>query len=101
MLDMTGGTWIVLEGRDEREDVPLVCIGYKYNKKKTLVFLTTKGAGSTEKEEPYEVRFPDKYGNLCVRHVSMPQVISLCFNHSNVVDVHNQSRQADSSLEKK
>ena len=49
MLDMTGGTWIVLEGRDEREDVPLVCIGYKYNKKKTLVFLTTKGAGSIEK----------------------------------------------------
>ena len=32
MLDMPGGTWIVLEGRDEKEHVPLVCIGYKYNK---------------------------------------------------------------------
>ena len=29
MLDMTGGTWMVFEGRDEKEDVPLVCIGYK------------------------------------------------------------------------
>ena len=69
MLDMPGGTWIVLEGRDGIEDVPLVYIGYKYNKKKTLIFLTTKGAGSTEKGEPYKARFPDKYGNLCVRHV--------------------------------
>ena len=69
--------------------------------KKTLVFLTTKGAGSTEKGEPCKVGFPDKYGNLCVRHVSRPQVISLYFKYSNIVDVYNQPRQADLSLEKK
>ena len=92
ILYMPCGTWIVLEGRDEKEDVSLVCISYKYNKKKSLVFLTTTGAGSTEKGEPYEVRFPDKYGNLCVCHVSRPQVISLYFKYSNIVDVHNQSR---------
>ena len=95
MLDMPGGTWIVLEGRDEKEDEPLVYIGYKYNKKKTLLFFTAKGAGSTEKRQPYLVRFSDKYGNLCVRHVSRPQVISLYFKYSNNIDVHNQSRQAD------
>ena len=49
MLDMPGGTWIVLEGRDEKEDEPLVYIGYKYNKKKSLIFLTKKRADSTEK----------------------------------------------------
>ena len=101
MRNMPGGTWIVMEGIDEKEDLPLICIGYKYNKKKTLVFLMTKGAGSTEKGEPYEARFPDKFGNLCVRYVARPQVISLYFKYSNVVDVHNQSRQADLSLEKK
>ena len=101
MLDMPGGTWIVLEGRGAKGDVPLVCIGYKYNKKKTLVFLTTKGAGSTEKGDPYEARSPDKYRNLCVRHVSRPQEISLYFKYSNIVDVHNHSRQSDLSFEKK
>ena len=34
---MPGGTWI--EGQDEKENVPLVFIGYKYNKKKTLKFI--------------------------------------------------------------
>ena len=53
MLDIPGGTWIVSEGRDEKEDKPFVCIGYKCNKKKTLLFLTTKGAGRTEKGELY------------------------------------------------
>ena len=91
---------IVLGGRDEKEEVPLVCIGYKYKKKKTLVFLTTKGAGSIEKGEPYEARFPDNYENLCVCHVSRPRIILLYFKYSNIVDVHNQSRQADLSLEK-
>ena len=69
---MPGGAWIVLEGRDKKECVHLVLIGYKYNKKKTLVFLTTKGAGCTDKGETYHARFPDKYGNLCVNHFSRP-----------------------------
>ena len=58
--------------------------------KKTLVFLMAKGAGTTEKGEPYEAWFPDKFGSLCVLYVARPQVISLYFKYSNVVDVHNQ-----------
>ena len=61
----------------------------------------TKGAGTTEKGGPYEARFPDKFENLCVWYVARPQVISLYFKYSNVIDVRNQSRQADLSLEKK
>ena len=61
----------------------------------------TKGAGTTKKREPYEAQFPDTFGNLCVRYVARPQVMSLYFKYSNIVDVHNQSRQADLSLEKK
>ena len=91
---------MVIEGQNEKEHIPLVCISYKYNKKKTLVYLTTRGAGSTTKGEPYEARFPHKYGNLCVRHIVRPQVISLYFEYSNVVDICNQSRQTGLSLEK-
>lgn len=65
-----------------------------------LTFVSTRGAG-LEAGDPYEARFPDKYGNLCVRHVARPQVISNYFKYSNKVDVHNQVRQFDIALEKK
>ena len=101
MKDMPGGTWIVLEGTTEELNRKLVCIGYKYNKKTVLTFILTRGAGSSEPGDPYEARFPDKYGNLCVRHVARPQVIANYFKYSNKVDVHNQVRQFDIGLEKK
>ena len=101
MKDMPGGTWIVLEGTTEELNRKLVCIGYKYNKKTVLTFILTRGAGSSEPGDPYEARFPDKYGNLCVRHVTRPQVIINYFKYSNKVDVHNQVRQFNIGLEKK
>ena len=61
----------------------------------------TRGAGSTEKEEPHEARFPDGYGNLCILHVAHLRCISLFFKYSNKVDFHNQSYQFDLALEKK
>ena len=47
--------------------------------KKVLVFVTSKGAGSTEPDKPYEVRFPDRFGNVCVRLVARPKVICFFF----------------------
>ena len=41
LKDHPGGTWIVLERRAE-EGVPLMAIGYKYNKKKVLTFVGTR-----------------------------------------------------------
>ena len=99
MKDFPGGTWITME--TEVDGVCLVCIGYKYNKKKVLTFVLTKGAGSSKPGEPYEARFPDKFGNVCVRHVARPEVISLYFQVSNKVDLHNQARQYELKLEKK
>ena len=101
MKDYPGGTWITLEGHAEDEDEDLVALGYKYNKKTVLCFVTTRGAGTTDPGTPYEARFPDKYGNMCTRHVLRPHVIATFFKHSNVVDVHNQGRQFDLALEKK
>jgi len=100
MKDFPGGTWITMEGRPEKEEVNLVCVGYKYNKKKVLTFVMTKGAGSTRMGEPYKARYPDKYGNVCCRHVSRPEIVSNYFKFSNVVDIHNQARQFDLALEK-
>ena len=48
MSDMPGGSWIVMEGIDEIENLPLICISYNYSKK--LYILTTKGAGTIKKE---------------------------------------------------
>jgi len=101
MQDFPGGTWITLEGQTEKEKVDLICIGYKYNKKKVLTFVMTRGAGSSKNGEPYEARFPDKYGNVCVRHVARPDIVSNYFKFSNCVDLHNQSRQFDLALEKR
>ena len=99
MASYPGGTWITMEAKVEGID--LVCIGYKYNKKKVLTFVLTKGAGSSKPGEPYEAKFPDKFGNVCIRHISRPQVLSLYFTASNKVDLHNQARQYELSLEKK
>ena len=99
MQTFPGGTWITLTA--ELDGVKLISIGYKYNKKTVLTFLATQGAGTTIEGDPYEARFPDQYGNLCVRHVSRPQIISDYFKYSNVVDLHNQARQSHLGLEKK
>ena len=100
MKDFPGGAWITLEAKTEHEGVDRIYIGYKY-KKKVLCFVLSRGAGSSKAGEPYEARFPDKYGNVCVRHVMRPQIISNYFKYSYCVDLHNQSRQFDLALEKR
>ena len=75
-------------------------LGYKYNKKTVLCFLTTRGTWTTEPGTLYKARFQDKYVNMYTRHILRPYVIATFFKHSNVVDVHNQGRQFDLKLEK-
>ena len=76
----------MMEGRAENEDVLLVCISYKYNLKKVLVFVSTKGAGSSQPGEPYLAKFPDKFGNMCTIEVVRPEIISNYFNKLNMAD---------------
>ena len=101
MKDMPGGTWIVMEGTPDKEGVDLVIVGYKYNKSKVLTFVMSKGAASTEAGKPYEAKFPDRFGNVCVRYVDRPMMVALIFTYLNVIDVWNQLRQFDLGLEKK
>ena len=73
MKDYQGGTWITM--RATVDEVDLVSFGYKYNKKKVLTFVMTKGSGSTRPGEPYVARFPGSFGNVCIRHIARPAVI--------------------------
>ena len=101
MKDMPGRTLIVLKGAIEELNCNLARIGCKHNKKIVLNFALTQGAGSSEPGVPYEARFPDKHGNLCVRHVALPQVIAKYFKCSNKIGVHDQVRQFGIGLKKK
>ena len=101
LKDAPGGSHIVLETKHPDGDNELVAIGYRYNSKVTLCFVITKNAGSTGKGTPYEMKFTDSHGNIHVRLVDRPSVISEFFEVSNAVDKHNQARQHELALEKK
>lgn len=98
MAEWPGGSHLVLEATIGGVDV--VACSYKYNKKKVNCFVFTKGAGHTEPGEPYEVKWKDDNGNTRHRDVPRPDVVAKYFKNSNVIDVHNQSRQFDLRLEK-
>jgi hypothetical protein len=85
-----GGASIVL--KSVLVDVPLISIGYKYNKKCVLYFVMSENAGYTTLGEPYQMKFPDQLGNIRIQEVSRPAIISRYFQDSNCVDVHNQLR---------
>ena len=57
------GTHIVLKGKHPNGE-NLIAIGYRYSGKKTLFFVTTEGAGTTEFGEKFEVKYTDRYGNV-------------------------------------
>ena len=101
LKDAPGGTHIVLKGSHPTNEHELIAIGYRYNSKVTLSFVITTNAGSTLKGTPYEMKFTDSHGNVHVRLVDRPSVISQFFESSNCVDKHNQARQYELALEKK
>ena len=70
----------------------LLAIGYKYNKRKVISFIATKGSGNTEPGTPYKSKWRDDNGDNVLKLIEQPDIISRYFLHSNVVDVGNQSR---------
>ena len=78
MKNYPSGTWITLERQAEKKEVGLVSVGYKYNKKNVLTFVFNK-AEKTVADKLYSVRFLDKYGNVCIRQITRPEVISTYF----------------------
>ncbi len=84
--DAPGGVWIVLEAT--HEGVPLIALGYRYSTRTTLHFVATKDAGSTAKGTPYQMNFTDDWGNVHIRDVERPDIISQFFENSNTIDKH-------------
>ena len=99
LKDAPSGNWLTLESIVE--NVPILALGYKYNRRKVLFFVATKGAGAATPGEPYVARFNDALGNLHRRFVPRPSIISRYFSFSNMVDSHNHFRQFLLALEKK
>ena len=99
MKDYPAGSHLILE-TTTKEEIDLLAIGYKYNRKKVMFFIATNGSGHTEEGIPYEARWKDKNNNTRVRKVFRPEIVAKYFTKSNSIDVHNQSRQFDLRLEK-
>jgi len=93
LKDAPGGIWIVLQST--YQGIPLVAIGYHYSTRTTLSFGATKDSGSTTKGEPYQMKYTDDWGNVHIRDVDRPDIISKFFESSNMIDKHNQARQAE------
>ena len=99
MLDYPGGTWLVLEGKTHK-NVDLLCIGYKYNCKKTLTFVSTRGAGSTLAGKPYQAKYNDIFGNVRIQYVCRLKIFLTYFDNSYCADAYNQCRQGLLGLER-
>lgn len=95
MQHWPGGTNTVFECTE----LGLVAVGYKYNKKKVLNFIMTKGAGSTKPGVAYQAHYNDPFGNQCTRDILRPDVISNYFQYSNTIDIANRVRQSELALE--
>jgi len=98
MKDWPAGSHLVLEANIE--GVQVVAMGYKYCKKKVIHFVFNKGAATTKPGKPYEARWKDDYMNTQSHLIPRPSAASIYFEHSNMVDLFNQSCQHDLQLEK-
>ena len=98
MESWPAGSHLVLESRIE--DVDLICVGYKYSKKKVMVFIFNKGASHTEPGSPYEAIWRNELGSYTNSHIPRPQCCAEYFKTANKVDRHNQVRQKELRLEK-
>lgn len=100
MKNWPSGAYTVWECSPPGKAYKMIAIGYKYNARKVLCFIATENAGSTVYGDPYVARFNDAAGNVCVRYVPRPAVLSKYFSSCNKVDAHNQARQSCLALEK-
>ena len=79
---------------------PLMAIGYKYNSRKVLGFIATKGDRSTEPGYPYLSRFPGIYSNVSVFTVVCPHLIVIYLNACNSRYNQNMMQYYDLALDK-
>jgi hypothetical protein len=105
MQNWPAGSHLLLRtvlNKSRRNEKVIFALGYKYSKAKVLFFIFNEGAGHTEclERNAYEAKWKDKNLNTLTRMIPRPQVCHQYFQHCNMIDVHNQSRQDDLALER-
>ena len=78
----------------------LLAIGYKYNFRKVLGFISIEGAGINEPGDPYLSCFPDIYYNVDVLPAVFPHFLGRYFNACNAIDNKNRMNQPNIALVK-
>jgi len=100
LKDAPGGIHIALSGKHKSTGANLIAVGYRYSRK-ILYFIATEDAACLTEGDPYQMKYADVSGNVQIRNVDRPEMISNFFSHSNIIDNHNYLRQALLALEKK
>ena len=98
MKDWPPGSHLILETRVKENKY--YAIGYKYNMKKVLCFISTKGGGHSLPGKPYEAKWLDDNGRITARQIPRPHILSEYFLQSNQIDKHNHARQSELAIEK-
>ena len=95
-----GGSYLVLRVTPRvPNNRKLMVIGYMYNSRKVLGFISNEGDGSTEPGDPYLSRFPYIFSDVSVCPVFRPQFLGRYFNACNATDNQNRMRKYDLELE--
>ena len=76
-------------------------MGYKYNKRNTIFFISSKGAAKTMPNIPYPAEFiPSTDAYPVVRKVLTPYLAPLYTNGNNYINKHKHARQYELEVEK-
>ena len=87
MKHWPGGSYLNLKATIK--GVEIIATRYKYNAKKVLTFIWTRGAGHTEPGKPYIAKWRDHNGNHAECPIPRPAVLSFYFKRSNGIDIAN------------
>jgi len=98
LKDAPGGVCILLQATIK--EIPLIAVSYCYSTRTTLFLVATKDLGLTHPGSPYEMKYTDNFGNVCICKVERPDINSKFFEASNTIDKHNQQGQSDMALKK-
>ena len=94
------GSSLLLEHKTE-SGVDMLCMGYKYNRKRVLTFLMTKGCANTTPGKPYHTEYLSDDGTRTTKDIDRPEVLTLYFEAAGMIDQHNHNRQGTLGLEDK
>lgn len=74
-------------------------VGYRHTRCKTILMITNRGNPIAWK--PYIQKWHDEFGNPCMRSITRYRLVHEYFYYCNVIDSHNQLRQAELALEER